>query len=395
MFRLNPELNAVVAPNAPIEPRWTARIGSTISSSPTVYRTTLLVSGNDGLYGFDVFTGRVCWKIATPEPVMSAAVYSGNIVVVGQGGRDSRFDNSPYYVVVGGAGENAMLGVDLNALTLHWGFAIDGTGMPTAIIVHGVALHHDGSGEIVALNAHSGQYLWRENVGASASMTAINVLGPRAVVTAGMYKNEVVAFDPSDGRILWRTSFSDNCSGFGDGPVAVAAGRVFGQYLAPLPTPKAAVGSAAARQHVYALDARTGRLLWDRAEESGVVPRWDQAAIPMAHGNAVFIGSAIAPYVLALDVVTGRLRWRTRVGGPVKGSSVLSAGVVYFGDLAGDLWALDARSGVVVGRKRMPDAFNVGSPIIVGRSLLIGSRNGYVFALPLREIRESRDPLHD
>ena len=32
------------------------------------------------------------------------------------------------------------------------------------------------------------------------------------------------------------------------------------------------------------------------------------------------------------------------------------------------------------------DGFNVGSPIVVGKTLIIGSKTGYVFALPVDSV---------
>jgi outer membrane protein assembly factor BamB len=55
------------------------------------------------------------------------------------------------------------------------------------------------------------------------------------------------------------------------------------------------------------------------------------------------------------------------------------------------LWALDAANGAVLGAKRLPVSFRVGSPIIVGKTLIIGSDSGDVFALPLSSITASHD----
>jgi hypothetical protein len=39
----------------------------------------------------------------------------------------------------------------------------------------------------------------------------------------------------------------------------------------------------------------------------------------------------------------------------------------------------------------MRSGFNVGSPIIVGQTLIIGSRTGSVYAIPLQDIDNSHD----
>jgi outer membrane protein assembly factor BamB len=86
------------------------------------------------------------------------------------------------------------------------------------------------------------------------------------------------------------------------------------------------------------------------------------------------------------------LLWETPTRGVVKGGIVDVDDVLYFGDLGGYLWALDAKTGRVVGDKLMHTPFNVGSPIVVGTTLIIGSDTGSVIAIPLEKIRKSLDP---
>jgi len=147
----------------------------------------------------------------------------------------------------------------------------------------------------------------------------------------------------------------------------------------------------AARQHVYALDAMTGATLWDTAlAVRGTVPTYNESAVPMYADGLVYDGSGLAPYVTALDARTGKVRWTLRVSGPVKGGFVTRDGVLYFGDLSGRLWAVDALSGRVLGSVQTDLKFNVGSPILLNGSLVIGSAGGPVIAIPLGAIRASR-----
>ncbi|MGH7684230.1 MAG: PQQ-binding-like beta-propeller repeat protein, partial [Vulcanimicrobiaceae bacterium] len=87
---------------------------------------------------------------------------------------------------------------------------------------------------------------------------------------------------------------------------------------------------------------------------------------------------------------TGRVLWSTKVDGTVLGGVVERDGRIYFGDNGGTLWALDAKSGNVVGKLATPNGFNVGSPVIVGKSLVIGSKSGTIYAMPLRRILAQR-----
>ena len=86
---------------------------------------------------------------------------------------------------------------------------------------------------------------------------------------------------------------------------------------------------------------------------------------------------------ISVDAQTGTVLWTRRVRGPVKGGVVARNGRVYFGDGGGYLWALDSATGRVVSSLATGTSYNVGSPVLVGGSLVIGSNTGRVAAVPL------------
>jgi outer membrane protein assembly factor BamB len=143
-------------------------------------------------------------------------------------------------------------------------------------------------------------------------------------------------------------------------------------------------------EHAYALDLKTGTLLWDMPLQSGPLPMRNEAGIPVVHNGVLYVGGAAAAWVNALDAKSGRVLWRKPIYGPVKSAFTVKKGVLYFGDLGGYLWALNAKTGARIGVKSMPTSFNVGSPIIVGKTLVIGSYTGSVYAVPLNDIRAGR-----
>ena len=116
------------------------------------------------------------------------------------------------------------------------------------------------------------------------------------------------------------------------------------------------------------------------------------AAIPLVAHGAVYVGNSLAPWMHAVSAIDGHTLWRTEVRGPVKGGVARAGGVIYFGDLSGYLWALDENDGHVIGEVNMHASFNVGSPVIYGRTLFIGTKDGEIIAEPLGQIRASHDP---
>lgn len=163
--------------------------------------------------------------------------------------------------------------------------------------------------------------------------------------------------------------------------------------------------------NLYALHTETGEMRWKFPTEGGVVsrPAWDgrrvffgsqdghiyavyangqlawkfatQAAIhssPRLNGDLLFIGSD-AGYLYAFHAETGRLLWYFNAGAPVRSTPWAEHGRVYFGTEAGELFCLD-----IQGKEQWRHQTNwpfTSSPIVAGKTLYIGGRDGFVYAL--------------
>jgi outer membrane protein assembly factor BamB len=319
---------------------------------------------------------------------MSAPLLYRGLVIVGEGNADTPHPEGGKPVHVG-TGESALIAFDEQSGVLRWRTMLRGSGMPTPAIVAGVLVHHDGSGHITGMDPVTGRLLYERNVRSVASMSAAVPVGPAHFVTSGALHNDVIRVDARTGAVVWRSDpFPKNASGVGDCPLASDGRRIFGEYVVPDNASSAAIGQMV-REHAYALDARTGARVWDAALQRGPLPVNNEAGIPVVKDGVLYVGGAAAPWADALDAKTGRLLWKAQLYGPVKGAPVVKGGVVYLGDLGGYLWALNAQSGATIGVRDMPTAFNVGSPIIIGKTLVIGSFTGSVYAVPLQWIRNA------
>lgn len=390
-FRNGGGLNDIVAdPGVTAEPAWRfygPRRGT--SSSPVVAGTDVLVAANDhALYSINAETGKLVWQWRGDNEIMSAPVYRDGIAAVGTGDADSAVWDLPAYNVVG-MGPSDLNGIDLASGKRLWTFALTGSGMPTPALYGQTLLHVDGNGTFVALDLRNGHYLWRRLFSSNASMTNVLLIGRRAYF-GGRAPNAIYALSADNGATLWTHSFLPRTGAFDDCPLATDGSRIFGMYGESL-VPGIVLAGRRARQHVYALDAASGRLLWDTSlHVTGVEPTYNEAAIPTYAQGTLYDGSPLAPVVVALDARTGRLRWLLRVSGPVKGAFVLRDAVLYFADYSGKLWAVNATNGHVIGSVQTDLTFNVGSPIALNDSLVVGSQEGPVIAVPLKDIRASR-----
>jgi outer membrane protein assembly factor BamB len=385
-FRMNAANNAVVGGN--LRAAWTFETGGPISASPTVVDGVLYLGNNMGrLVALDVRTGKLIWSQQAKNDLMAQPLVLGNQVVVGEGNEESDVRSGVVHV---GTGENAILSFDRATGKPMWSAPLGGTGMPTPALVGGVLVDHNGSGDVVGIDPATGKIKYQRFTGTIPSMVGLMPVGKFAVISGGQTKTTMVALNASDGSTIWQREFP-KASGLGDCPPAGDGQLVFCDYVALIPPEDFVQAGKLNTLHAYALDAMTGAPVWDTALESGILPKRNQSAIPLYDSGTLFLGSAIAPYMHALDAQTGKLLWRTKVRGPVKNGPVAVAGVLYFGDLGGNLWALDEKTGKVIGVRHQKTKFNVGSAIVVGKTLIIGSATGRIVAVPLDVIKTSHD----
>ncbi len=386
MFRLNPGNNAVVPGD--LHTQWTVETGGPISASPTVAGDLLYIGNNIGRFSaIDLKRGSVRWTRQFPNPLMAAALVIDDLVVVGEGNENSDVHHGMVHV---GSGENAMIAFDRFTGKVRWKVPLTGTAMPTPALVNGKLYVHDGSGTLTEIDPVSGTIGYARNVGTVPSMVAVLPMPDDSIVTGGQTETGIYRIRASDAAIVWKHAMP-TASGVGDCPIASDGKALFSDYLAPTPPAPYVKAGDPNEERALALNAADGSVRWDLHLEEGVVPLRNQSAIPMLDGDRVFIGSSIVSAMHSIDKTHGKLDWRRAVLGPVKGASVAVDGTIYFGDLAGYLWALDERTGKIEGVLKTPTPFNVGSPIVVGRTLIIGSLTGRVAAIPLDRIRNGRD----
>lgn len=211
--------------------------------------------------------------------------------------------------------------------TLLWEYPLQQTENPygsyRVLMDDGVAVISIQGNELHALDAGTGQVLWRKDcLGLWSSRSFDLVDGVVYCANAAAYgdpsfANQIYAVDAMTGEEIW--SYSPD--------LGWAAGRVFVSDDVLIIKPKAF------REHMFiALNADTGRLLWEAHMEGLVNYVADRAIYEDAAGE-----------VAAIDVTTGHDLWRRKV--PVKASvEVAGSGVVFVQD-GGEIAALSGETG--------------------------------------------------
>ncbi|MFE6868149.1 PQQ-binding-like beta-propeller repeat protein [Kitasatospora sp. NPDC057692] len=309
-------------------------------------RGHLYVAGYDGsVRALDPGTGTVRWaaEVSTADDAGNRGGWplaeGGGVVCVNSATKVQVFD------AASGERRWEIAVPDWRDLSTPQGVAVVGD---SVITVEGASLR--------AFDAATGQARW---IGPPVVSGAPLVAGDTVYLpgrSAGL-----LAFDVRSGEQRWA---QDGVGFVLDPPV------VHGGIVCLADTDLAAGGST-----VFALDAATGRVLWKRAQRSGVTG-------PVAAGGAVCLLKG--DRLLALDAATGDERWTATVPpGMGRGMSSLTAadGAVYVGTNDDRLFAYD----LTTGRLRWQDepehltadtAFTWVSLAAAGSAVYRGSRTG-------------------
>ncbi|MDR2720071.1 MAG: PQQ-binding-like beta-propeller repeat protein [Nitrososphaerota archaeon] len=233
-------------------------------------------------------------------------------------------------------------------------------GLSTPVVVNGIVYFssqhsYDGmqGSSVFAFNAIDGTKLWNYTIpgGGSSISSSPAVVGE--VVYVGADDNNVYALDAKSGRVLWYFATGSRV----DSSPAVVNDLVY-------------VGSG--DHSVYALNAKTGKKVWSYLTGGGV------SSSPSVVDGVVYVGSEEGN-VYALDASNGKKLWSYTTGDIVVSSRAVAYGVVYVSSCDGAFYFLDATSG-----EKLWSTFEYGggyeSPIVVDGVLYIcANSNLYAF----------------
>ncbi len=166
--------------------------------------------------------------------------------------------------------------------------------------------------ELLALSAADGRTRWRFEVPGAIKASPSHNDGR---VFVADYEGSMYALDAETGKPIWRTNTTKvkpfGRGGFYSSP-AIDFGRVY-----------------AARDDgtVYAFDERTGKVEWYFPTHNFVYGSPAVAKVPGTPAT-VYIGS-YDEHLYALDALSGKQFWKYDVGGPIPGTSTVIGNTVY------------------------------------------------------------------
>jgi outer membrane protein assembly factor BamB len=189
------------------------------------------------------------------------------------------------------------------------------------------------------------------------------------VFLVNKYSN-VRALDAETGKVVWDLRRDKRYKG----PPTDVTAPVFGSE---------AVFVAFQDGALVALIPKTGKVQWKRRIPSRL------ESSPLVIGQTLYVGSDRGT-LYAFDANTGAKRWSYQADATIKASPSYASGRIYFGDYDGEMFALDAKTGRQIWRtdtETLPPGGGGGfysSPAIANGLVYAGRDNGTVYALDQR-----------
>jgi outer membrane protein assembly factor BamB len=320
---------------------WTYEADGILRSSPAVTGGRIYIgSGDQHLHVLNAATGKIVWQFLTGDEIVSSAALSGVIVTFASLDgflygvniltleEEWRLDTrNPVYASPTIVNDAAYVGSGTHLMSVAWGSGVvnwdvdlGGTIRSSATVFDpGIVVVGTDSGEVIALEAFTGNELWRTETGGSIWASPAYANG---LIVVGSNDQSLYALDAVTGEVRW----TFEAAGFVASSAALHEGQVF-------------VADGVGK--VYALDGTDGSLIW-QAETGGPV----YAATTYCDG-VVYIASEGSGSVFAFDAATGDELWRFKTGyaGDNRSSSaVLIDGVLYIGSNDHRVYALVAGS---------------------------------------------------
>lgn len=244
---------------------------------------------------------------------------------------------------------------------------------PRPLLVEGVIYVGAGNDRFHAINANSGEQIWRIATQGKVRTDAVAAGSTLVYTTLG---GQLCAVERATGRELWHQDYKGALT---SSPV-ISGGRLF-------------VGGRDSQ--LRALQPETGAPLWQR----GFWGSWVESS-PVVAGDVFYIGSSDLRRVSCRKVEDGHFLWRTDVFGFAWGRPLLTDRHVYIGTSGAQpymirhraaLSVLDRVTGRLVARWPLPDSDEtfmwgfVASPVANDRTLVIGALDGVFYGFPLEE----------
>lgn len=347
---------------------------------------------NGYTYALNAATGKLVWAHYGWNMTMSNPLVSGESVFVSTGSAYFNYSNTMKYLhgerPTRGPGLNTIYALDRQTGKEIWAFHPPGEAMPTPLLDAGFLYAGTGDGHVYKLAADTGALVWKSDIVSFVSMSSL-VKGDGYLFVGGTDPNFLYAIEETSGQVAWKATIPEMvATGIGDCTPAYADGTVVQEVTVNSGNKDHPVANV-----LLALDAKSGRILWQKRFPDGSVPPAMKTATPIIVDGVIYEGSPVSGDYYGIDLKTGRELWKLHLGSQIRAGAAVLDGIAYLPYRAGDIVAIRIADGSRLGVTHIGGSFGPSSPVIVGGTLYVSNVYGWVNAIPLTDIKGGQQTM--
>ncbi len=354
------------------------------------------------LYAIDAQTGQQLWESypLANTPMGNPIVANGMIyVTVGDTGFPFSqllkfYLNNGNFSLTRGLMYSAIYAFSQQTGRLVWRQDFHGEAMASPVVVGSTVYEPTGGGTLWAFDGATGAVKFETPMGGFDSMSSPNTYTDPTtkkteIIVGTSNSSNVVAIDASSGAVNWKqpTNLSIFNTGMGDNSPAVdqANGLIFQDSVVDFNQKAGTVNLA-----VYAMDAKTGAVVWSTTLGSGATSPAYKSGVIMVHHGVVYVGSPVTSQLFALNEATGKELWSFNYqnAGPAgagRGGAVYYHGILWVAS-GPTIYSINPSSGAEISSYSPGGRFGIVNPVIVGGTMYLDNSYDWVQAIPLTTI---------
>ncbi len=220
------------------------------------------------------------------------------------------------------------------------------------------------------------------------------------ILYIGAYDNNMYALQAASGEFLWKYATQGGIVSkpailegnlfFGSADknlyaISARSGRLMWSYSASAPirsSPRIAEGHifiGADDGYLHVINAMSGRRAWH--VDAGDHVR----STPIVIGDHVYFGNENGDFFCV--TLRGVTKWRYKAKRAITSSPAYADGIIFFGSVDSQLYALDAKSGLIIWRFRMAKA-TISTPYIFENYIFSGSVDANIYCIDTHSSKE-------
>lgn len=329
-----------------VKQAWSASgSGLAVTAEPRAIGQQILLASSDGeVRAMDAASGVSAWQLGVGAPVVS-----------GVGGDGSTF------AVVTDAGELVVF----SSSKVTWRQRLGASSLTTPLVAGARVFALSTDRTVSAFDAASGQRLWQQQRSSDALVLAqpglLMAVGDTLVAGVG---GRLVGFNALTGQTRWEV------------PIAVARGTNEVERLVDIVTGATRVDASVCvrsfQTAVACVDAASGRLAWSRPAAG---------ATGLGGNESIVVGTEKDSRLTVWNRRTGEVSWSSdALLWRALGTPLVLGQSLAVGDGTGQLHFLATADGSTLNRVSTDGSPIVGAPVLVGKTLVVATQKGGVFA---------------